>query len=233
MDFLTSNPENKDLVHLDPRTLLILLVMANIIAFTFSVHWVEFSLIAIIAILQLCCGCVKTAIKWVTAFCVLVAVQYFLIPIMPKYLSVVFTILTVYARKIFPCFMLGALIFKTTPVRHFIIALRKWHVPQTLIIPLAITIRYFPAISEERRYIKDAMKLRNIKDIGKKMECKIVPLIMSATKTADELSAAAITRGIENPVKKTCVIDLRLHYYDWIAMIVGLIFVFISIFVGK
>ena len=69
--------------------------------------------------------------------------------------------------------------------------------------------------------------------LEKKLECKIVPLIMSATKTADELSAAAITRGIENPVKKTCVIDLRLHYYDWLAMIVGLIFVFISIFVGK
>ena len=76
-------------------------------------------------------------------------------------------------------------------------ALRRWHVPQSLIIPLAVTIRYFPAIREEAGYIRDAMKLCKVSGL-QKLESFCVPLMVSATTTADELAAAAVTRGIEN-----------------------------------
>lgn len=212
-------------IHLDPRTELLLLVIANIVAFTYSARWIEFAVIGGLALLLLCCGCGKTAIKWVLVFAGLVAVQYYVIPILPKILVIMFSILTVYVRKLFPCLMIGALILKTTPVRFLIIALRKWHIPQKLIIPLSITLRYFPAIKEEHRHIRDAMKLRKIKGIERKLECMVVPLLMSATGTADELSAAAITRGIENPVSKTCIVDLRFHIQDYICLLVGCAFI--------
>lgn len=212
-------------VRLDPRTELLLLVIANIVAFTYSARWIEFAVIGALAILLLCCGCHKTAAKWVVFFICLVAVQYYVIPVLPKILVIMFSILTVYIRKLFPCLMIGALILKTTPVRFLIIALRKWHIPQKLIIPLSITLWYFPAIKEEYRHIRDAMKLRKIKGIGQKIECMIVPLLMSATGTADELSAAAITRGIENPVPKTCIVDLRFHVQDYICLLAGCVFI--------
>ena len=75
------------------------------------------------------------------------------------------------------------------------------------------------------------MKLRKIKGIEKKIECTVVPLLMSATGTADELSAAAITRGIENPVKKTCIIDLRFHVQDFICLVIGCVFIALANFV--
>lgn len=212
-------------IHLDPRTELLLLVIANIVAFTYSARWIEFAVIGVLVLLLLCCGCGKTAIKWGLVFIGLVAVQYYVIPILPKILVIMFSILTVYVRKLFPCLMIGALILKTTPVRFLIIALRKWHIPQKLIIPLSITLRYFPAIKEEHRHIRDAMKLRKIKGLERKMECMVVPLLMSATGTADELSAAAITRGIENPVHKTCIVDLRFHIQDYICLLVGCAFI--------
>ena len=212
-------------VRLDPRTELLLLIIANIVAFTYSARWIEFAVIGVLAILLLCCGCGKTAVKWVIFFGCLVSVQYYVIPVLPKIFVIMFSILTVYIRKLFPCLMIGALILKTTPVRFLIIALRKWHIPQKLIIPLSITLRYFPAIKEENRHIRDAMKLRKIHGLGKKLECLVVPMLMSATGTADELSAAAITRGIENPVAKTCIVDLRLHFQDYICLLIGCVFI--------
>mgnify|MGYP000948038163 CR=1 FL=1 len=39
--------------------------------------------------------------------------------------------------------------------------------------------------------------------------------------TADELSAAAITRGIENLNPKTCMVDLKFHFKDYLCLLVG------------
>ena len=54
-----------------------------------------------------------------------------------------------------------------------------------------------------------------------KVEATLVPLMISATNTAEELSAAAVTRGIENPAKKTSLIQLKMHLFDWIVLTVG------------
>lgn len=219
------NETNSKGIRLDPRTELLLLIIANVVAFTYSAQWIEFAVIGILALLLICCGCIKSALKWIVFFICLVGIQYYVIPILPKILVIMFSVLTVYIRKLFPCLMIGALILKTTPVRFLIISLRKWHISQKMIIPLSITLRYFPAIKEEQRHIRDAMKLRKIRGFSRKLECMVVPMLMSATGTADELSAAAITRGIENPIEKTCIVDLRFHIQDYICLIVGCIFI--------
>lgn len=216
---------NKKTRSLDPRAQLLLLIIVNIIAFTYKNPLVEFIVIGMLAILLVYCNCEKSALKWLIFFGILVSIQYYLIPILPKILVIMFTILTIYVRKIFPCLMVGTMIVKTVPVRFLIIALRKWHLPQSIIIPLSITLRYFPAIKEEHRYIKDVMKLRKINGLGQKLECLVVPLLMSAVGTADELSAAAITRGIENPIEKTCVVDLKFYPRDYASIVVGIMLI--------
>lgn len=222
----------KTFLRLDPRAELILLAIVNIIAFTFREPFVELTVILLSALLLTICGCGKSAFKWLVVFACLLLIQYFLLPIMPKVLAVMVTILTVFARKIFPCFMVGSMIIQTTPVRYFIGALRKWKVPQVIIIPLAVTLRYFPAIAEEHRHIRDAMKLKHIRGIGKKIECNMIPLLVSAIKTSDELSAAAITRGIENPCEKTSAVDLRFHFIDYFCIAVSSVIAVYTIFIG-
>ena len=106
--------------------------------------------------------------------------------------------------------------------------LRKLHIPQKLIIPISVTIRYFPAIKEETGHIRDAMRLRNIQGMLK-AEALIIPLMMSATETAEELSAAAVTRGIENPAKKTSVIELHIGALNWIFLLVSVLFAAMAI----
>ena len=60
----------------------------------------------------------------------------------------------------------------------------------------------------------------------------LVPLMISATNTAEELSAAAVTRGIENPTKKTSLIQLRMHLFDWIVLTVGSLFTVAALISG-
>jgi energy-coupling factor transport system permease protein len=123
--------------------------------------------------------------------------------------------------------MIGTLIIETSSIREIVVALQKWKFPQQIIIPLCITIRYFPAIREELVHIKDAIKLRRIKRLNK-MEYYLVPLMISATNTAEELSAAAVTRGIENPNYKTSLIELQFNMQDYICLFLGVIFIIVA-----
>ena len=119
--------------------------------------------------------------------------------------------------------MMGSLMVRTISLRRFIVGMRALRVPQKLIIPISVTLRYFPAIKEELSYIRDAMRLRDIRGL-EKVEGMVVPMMISATETAEELSAAAVTRGIENPARKTSVIRLRLGLLDWCAMAAAVVF---------
>ena len=208
-----------------------LVVRAYVVAFTQHSVIVEIAGVVFLRQLIFACRCLISAVKLAIAFGISLALQYYVFPNGPKILASSFTIIVSYARKIFPCLIVGTMVLQKTPVRELMVALRKWHIPQGLIIPLSVTVRYFPALKEETGYIRDAMKLRNIHGV-QKIECLLVPIMISATTTAEELSAAAVTRGIENPAPKTSMIEMKFGVQDFLCLAAGLIFCVISITVG-
>lgn len=210
-------------IFLDPRAALLLLVCVAIAVFSQQSLYVEFALVAALLGLFFCCGLLKSGLKFVLVFGFLLALQYYILPVAPKIFADFFAVQTVFLRRVFPCLMIGTFIVKTIPLRYLILAMRKWCFPQKLIIPLSVTLRYFPAIREEIGHIRDAMKLRRISGAAR-FEAYLVPLMISAVSTAEELGAAAVTRGIENPAAKTSVIELRFRSRDYICMIGGLLF---------
>lgn len=208
---------------LDPRIGLLLLVFANLIAFVQDCLWLEVSWIGILALLVLISGRLRPAAKWAAVYAGLLVLQWYVLPASPMLIATSFSIFTNYARRMFPCLMVGSLLIHTVSLREFIVGLRKLHVPQKLIIPISVTLRYFPAIREEAGYIRDAMRLRNIRGLAK-VEAMVVPLMVSATATAEELSAAAVTRGIEDPAEKTSLIELPISVLDWIFVLLAVCF---------
>ena len=158
------------------------------------------------------------AIKWAVGYCALVVFQQFILPVSPMIIATSFTIFATYTRRMFPCLMTGALMLTCTPLRYLIVALRQLHIPQKLIVAISVTLRYFPAIREEMGYIRDAMKLRNIRGLDR-LECTVMPLMVSATETAEELSAAAVTRGSKTlpakPAPYPCAFLLRTALACW------------------
>lgn len=51
------------------------------------------------------------------------------------------------------------------------------------------------------------------------VEYRLVPLMVSVVKIGDELSAAALTRGLGAPVKRTNVCQIGFHVQDLIAIL--------------
>lgn len=205
---------------MDPRFGILLLILANLIAFMQNSIWLEIGWIGVLALLICISGRFCSAMKWVLAFAGILFLQWVVLPVSPKLIVTSFSIFANYARRMFPCLMVGSLLIHTVSLREFIQGLRMLHVPQKLIIPISVTLRYFPAIKEETGYIRDAMRLRNIRGL-QKAEALIVPLMVSATATAEELSAAAVTRGIEDPAKKTSLVELHSSMWDWMFMILA------------
>lgn len=84
--------------------------------------------------------------------------------------------------------------------------------------------RFFPTIKEEYQAIRDAMKMRNIRFGGKNpflmIEYRLIPLMVSVIKIGDELSAAALTRGLGAPVRRTNVCEIGFHVQDFSAIVV-------------
>ncbi len=213
---------------IDARTIILLLVLSNIITFTQNNYYIEIILWIFLFTLLSLCGCIKQATKWIGILLATVFIQTYLLPLATFNFASGFFIMFSFARKIIPCIMIGSLIINKIPSQYLILALRKFKLPNFILIPLSVTIRYIPSLKQEYSCVKDSIKLRNIPK-SKQIESIMVSLIINATRTADELSAAAVTRGIENPCKKTSVFDMNMQISDTIIISIALTLVLLSI----
>ena len=74
--------------------------------------------------------------------------------------------LAVGVTMMLPCFITGAYTFTTTSASAFICAMRRMRVPEAVVIPCVVVIRFFPTIAEDYRQIRNAMALRGIASGG-------------------------------------------------------------------
>mgnify|MGYP001028415134 FL=1 len=204
--------------HLDPRAGLWLLLMANIGMFCQKNTEQGSMLSGIFLLLLLVYGQYRAACKGLVLLVTYRLLLQYVFPWCPAWINMVFPVLINYTLRMLPCILAGLLLLRTLSMQKMIAAMYALHLPQGFIIAMSTTLRYFPAIKEEFLHIKAAMKLQNI-PLSFRLECMIVPLMMSAVNTSDEIAAAAVARGIENPGKKTSVITLHIEVSDWLLMI--------------
>ena len=108
---------------------------------------------------------------------------------------------------------MGYYLIESTTVSEFVAAMERVHIPQKIVIPLSVVFRFFPTIREEYAAIGDAMKMRGISTLRspiKMLEYRVVPLMISIANIGEELSAAALTRGLVRLLNgRIFVISLR------------------------
>ena len=212
--------DRRGVVALDPRTLMGLLAAASVIAFMSKSVTTELVLIGCLAAVQVLLGHVRMAVGFVAGYGVLWVVLNFVFPQVGTMLLTALVFSFTLARKIYLCLMAGTLLVSECSVHRLTAALMRLRVPSAILIPLTVTMRYFPALKDEASHIRDAMRLRDI-PMSERMECFVVPLVMSATNTADELSRAATCRGIENPAPTTDTERLRMQPVDAIVLVLA------------
>lgn len=121
--------------------------------------------------------------------------------------------------RLVPAIATGAYAIKTTKVSEFTAAMEKMHVSEKIIIPATVIFRFLPTVQEEFRSIGDAMKLRGITLCGSKasemLEYRLVPMLISSVRIGEDLSAAAITRGLASGTKRTNICRVGFHFLDY------------------
>ena len=140
-----------------------------------------------------------------------------------------------------PILIMGYYTIASTKVSEFISAMEKSNVPKDIIIPLSVVFRYIPSIIEEIKSITNAMKMRgfgltvkSFKNPLKLIEFYMVPILISAVKTSDELSAASLTRGLSNPKKRTHLVDTEFSKLDYSLLLISVIgfLIYVFYFIG-
>ncbi len=120
--------------------------------------------------------------------------------------------------RFLPAYLMGAYVIRTTKVSEFKAAMEKMRIPDELTIPMCVMFRFFPTVREENASIRAAMKMRGIGLGGKKasrmLEYRLVPMISCTAKIGEELSAAALTRGLGKSRKRTNICKIGFGIFD-------------------
>lgn len=151
---------------------------------------------------------------------------------LPTLINTISVLLNALILRLFPIFMLGYYVVMSTKTSEFIAAMVKWKIPNAFIIPTAVAFRFIPTLKEEHNSIKTAMKMRGISFKNKKawknpslyLEYVTIPLIVSIAKIGDELSAAAISRGLGALKKRTTVVKVKFTIYDLLILLFSIAF---------
>lgn len=125
---------------------------------------------------------------------------------------------------------MGEYVAATTSVSEFIAAMEKMHVPQAIIVPMSVMVRMVPTIGAEWKSICRAMAMRGIHvgsaGVESLLEYQLIPMISSSVRIGEELSAAALTRGLDAPGKRTNICKIGFRAQDWLLMFVSLAVIF-------
>ena len=143
---------------LDPRTIMGVLLAASVVAFMSKSLTVELGLVLGVALLQALTGHVRMALAFAGGYAVLWAVLNLVFPHVGGVAATMFTISFTFSRKIFLCLMVGSLLVAECSVHRLTAALERLRVPQVVLIPLTVTMRYFPALKDEMAHIRAAMR---------------------------------------------------------------------------
>ena len=216
-------PKHRGL-YLDPRTkVLVMLVLATLIFFVHKNLILNSILVFIPIFLLISDKRYRPAFVYGGLFVIAIFVKIYGGKFeFPYLISMILGLIVELIFRFFPVFMFGYYIIKSTKPNEFISAMNLWHVPEAFIIPVSVVFRFVPTLAEENKSISNAMRMREIRFGTKKfwknpsmiLEYRLVPLMMSVAKIGEELSAAALSRGLGGLKKRTCMVELRFGIWD-------------------
>ena len=236
----SANTESRPGLSFDPRTKIVLLILCVISATIVPSLYYENLLVFAITIFGCASGKVRKSLVPAAFYGVFYLLTTRIMSLEKGLFYTVFTSWLGLFYTVYPCAFLSSIILSTTKVNEFLTAMNKAHIPKKVLIPLAVMLRYIPTVREDWGYIKDAMRLRDVtpslfgllKNPAMTVECLYVPLLMTASNTAEELSCAAVTRGIENPKPRTCLLAIRFRGGDLVAIVLA-VFILILGFIRE
>ena len=196
---------------LDPRVSLAVLVLINATAFAPRLVVGQIAMVAL-------CAAVTV---WCAAYVVVMAAGYAFL-LFPNSVAASFATMIVMVRCVFCVGMFASTMIATTRAGELACALQRAHLPRHGIIAVCTALRFFPTMAGEFRAVAEALRVRGMAITPKSvvtqpvrtMENLLVPVMSRLSIVADELSNAAIVRGMDSARPRTSYYDLRLRAAD-------------------
>ena len=208
--------------NLDPRTKIIILAILSFMVFNDVSLYISGILVLIPFICLFFSNHKKSAVIYILVYVLAKYIQIFILPTATGLMAIILITFSYTTSRMLPILMMGYYTLTTTKVSEFISSMERSNIPRDIIIPVSVVFRYIPSVLEEIKSITDAMKMRgfglNIKSLKnplKLIEFYMIPILISAVKTADELSAASLTRGLSNPEPRTHLLEVKLTKLDY------------------
>lgn len=226
---------------LDVRTLLAINFLSSLLVFsgstilTVTIFCISFTVMLIFRL-------PKTALKYTVAFfvCYMIsAAAVFACNTLKLggFISVV-DFFGFMAAKMIPLFMIAHTIIKKVNSDVLVYALRKLGLNKGFVLALTVSLRFIPTARHELPLIKDCMKMRGVEVTVKQffknpaiiIEYSLVPLLFRGLKISEEMTAAALVKGVEYGGKKTSLINVQLTVFDALFFCISL-FLMLAVFI--
>ena len=199
----------RGVLHFDPRVKLAMLVVANMMMF---LHVGSYAGKIALGMGMLACYAMCLGVDWLAA-AVADAAPWLHVP----------GALAAGGAMMLPCLIAGMSAFATTPPGELVAALRRLHLPDAVVIPAIVLLRFFPTIARDYRMIRCSMRLRGINVGGWAMLCHpmrsleyvLVPLLMNAANAAHDLTVSALTKGLGRRRATSSSAMLHMQAIDW------------------
>ena len=222
---LQATVENRGVV-LDPRTKLFLLLTMSVFVLGGAgetVEWLFPCLCALPLVLLLTAKKFKTAVLYAAVYSAAYFAFLFLAPHTSGLLHFLLLGTAGIITRFMPSVMVGVHVVSTTTVSEFTTAMLRMHISEKIIIPMSVMFRFFPTVGDEFKAINSAMRMRGVllggKHWSKMLEYRFIPLMICSVQIGNELSAAALTRGLGGNVKRTNVCDIGFRLQDIVTLI--------------
>lgn len=224
MNFATTS--YRGILRLDPRTKILFTLTVGAFCLTLFggslpiANTIRWMLTAVSFILLAVCGRPKAAGMFFTWLALSYAAAEWLLPHVGGFAGWFIYAAVGMTTQALPSAVAAYWMLFTTTASELIAALQRAHVPQAVTIPLAVMFRFFPTVTGEARQINDAMRMRGVRLGGGKatdmFEYRVVPMVTNSVKIADELSQAALTRGLGAAPKRTSIAQVGFGWADWL-----------------
>lgn len=211
---------------LDPRISIVILILVNATAFGPNFVPGQLGMVALCAAVCIWCGRVASALRWSVLYLAIFAIGWLFL-LVPNSVTASFAAMFVMVKCIFCIGMFASNMIATTRVGELACALQKLHLPRHAIIALCVALRFFPTMAGEFKAVVEALKVRGMAITLKTvvthpvqlMEHVLVPVMNRLSIVADELSNAAVVRGMDSEKTRTSFYSLRLGVADWLFLV--------------
>ncbi|WP_311777606.1 energy-coupling factor transporter transmembrane component T [Trueperella abortisuis] len=219
--------------HPDPRTVLLAVLVINVLAMSrragFAGCLVAFC-VAWAAVWTL--GRVRAAVKIGLAQAILVALAIVPSSLWPNGFTAFVTVACMWLAQFGATVAIAYYAIAVIAPGELVAAMRQLRCPVAVVVPLTVMLRFIPLVVSEYRGIREAMTLRGLAPGWRVLihpldylEMVLVPLLMSCSRTADEMTAAGMVRGLGSHVRPTTMRRLHMRPSDvaWLVILAALI----------